>query len=109
MNHPDERFTVVAARGEDDIWVEMRRQPTLSADAAAVIAELRHDDTVPVDVEPPEPAAVEAASPPPVAPIVEVEEMHAQIEEPREVDHPELASRWWSSLCSRRSRSRKPA
>ena len=53
-------------------------------------SELRHDDTVPVDVEPPEPAAVEAASPLPVAPIVEVEEMHAQIEEPREV-HPELA------------------
>jgi twitching motility protein PilT len=25
--HPGERFTIVAARGGDDIWVEMRRQP----------------------------------------------------------------------------------
>ena len=25
--HPEERFTIVAARGGDDIWVEMRRQP----------------------------------------------------------------------------------
>lgn len=87
-NHPDERFTVVAARGGDDIWVEMRRQPTLSADAAAVIAELRHDDTVPADVEAPEPAAVEVVSPPPVAQIAEVEEIPTQIEAPPEV-HPE--------------------
>ena len=26
-NHPEERFTIVAARGGDDIWVEMRRHP----------------------------------------------------------------------------------
>lgn len=89
-NHPDERFTVVAARGGDDIWVEMRRRPTLSADAAAVIAELRHDDAVPVDIEAPEPVAVEASSQPPAEQIAEaeVEEIPAEIEEPRE-DQPE--------------------
>jgi twitching motility protein PilT len=45
-NHPEERFTIVAARGGDDIWVEMRRQPTLSAEAAAAIAELRDEPPV---------------------------------------------------------------
>ena len=34
-NHPEEHFTVVAARGGDDIWIEMRRRPVLSADASA--------------------------------------------------------------------------
>ena len=29
-NHPEEHFTIVAARGGDDIWVEMRRRPVLS-------------------------------------------------------------------------------
>ena len=45
-NHPEERFTVVAARGGDDIWVEMRRQPNLSAEATAAIAELRDEPPV---------------------------------------------------------------
>ena len=30
-NHPEERFTIVAARGGDDIWVEMRRHPRVPA------------------------------------------------------------------------------
>jgi hypothetical protein len=87
-NHPDERFTVVAARGGDDIWVEMRRQPTLSADAAAVIADLRHDDAVSVD-EMPEPAAVEVSSP--VQHVPEVPETPAPpvVVHPRE-DFPDL-------------------
>jgi twitching motility protein PilT len=56
-NHPEEQFTIVAARGGDDIWIEMRRRPMLSADAAAVIANLREE-------EPPaaEEAAAEAAA-----------------------------------------------
>jgi len=84
-NHPDERFTVVAARGGDDIWVEMRRQPILSADAAAVIAELRHDDTAHVaDVDVPEPAPVEVIAPSAaieeITPVAEVEDVSAPLE-----------------------------
>ena len=37
-NHADERFTIVAARGGDDIWVEMRRHPKAVALKAAVPA-----------------------------------------------------------------------
>ena len=37
-NHPEERFTVVAARGGDDIWVEMRRQPKAVAPVVAAPA-----------------------------------------------------------------------
>jgi twitching motility protein PilT len=33
--HPEERFTIVAARGGDDIWIEMRRHPKPPAAAAA--------------------------------------------------------------------------
>jgi twitching motility protein PilT len=44
-NHPEEQFTIVAARGGDDIWIEMRRRPILSADAAAVIANLREEES----------------------------------------------------------------
>jgi hypothetical protein len=44
-NHPEEQFTIVAARGGDDIWIEMRRRPVLSADAAAVIANLRDEQS----------------------------------------------------------------
>ncbi len=36
----------MAARGGDDIWVEMRRQPNLSAEATAAIAELRDEPPV---------------------------------------------------------------
>jgi twitching motility protein PilT len=61
-NHPEEHFTIVAARGGEDIWIEMRRRPVLSADAAAVIANLRDEETVSVDEPPAEaPAITEAA------------------------------------------------
>jgi len=77
-NHPDEHFTIVAARGGDDIWLEMRRRPVLSADAAAVIANLQ--DEIAVD-EPPAaeleaPAAADdVAGPPLPAPaLIEVTE-----------------------------------
>jgi twitching motility protein PilT len=61
-NHPEEHFTIVAARGGEDIWLEMRRRPVLSADAAAVIANLRDEETVAVDEPPAEtPAITEAA------------------------------------------------
>jgi twitching motility protein PilT len=36
--HPEERFTIVAARGGDDIWIEMRRHPKPPAVAAAAPA-----------------------------------------------------------------------
>ena len=48
-NHPEEQFTIVAARGGDDIWIEMRRRPILSADAAAVIANLRDEQSAPAE------------------------------------------------------------
>jgi hypothetical protein len=53
-NHPEEQFTIVAARGGDDIWIEMRRRPVLSADAAAVIASLRDEEPPAVDDPPAE-------------------------------------------------------
>jgi twitching motility protein PilT len=62
-NHPEEQFTIVAARGGDDIWIEMRRRPVLSADASAVIANLRED--VPVAVEDPPAEAAELIEAPP--------------------------------------------
>jgi twitching motility protein PilT len=37
-NHAEERFTIVAARGGDDIWVEMRRKPKVEAAPVAVAA-----------------------------------------------------------------------
>ena len=58
-NHPEEHFTIVAARGGDDIWLEMRRRPVLSADAAAVIANLQDEVMVAVD----EPPAAELEAP----------------------------------------------
>ena len=38
VNHPQERFTIVAARGGDDIWVEMRRHPKVVAQAVTAPA-----------------------------------------------------------------------
>jgi twitching motility protein PilT len=62
-NHPEEHFTIVAARGGDDIWLEMRRRPVLSADATAVIANLHDEATVAVDEPPAEaPEITEAAA-----------------------------------------------
>ena len=54
-NHPEEQFTIVAARGGDDIWIEMRRRPVLSADASAVIASLREEVPMAVEDPPAEP------------------------------------------------------
>jgi twitching motility protein PilT len=36
--HPEERFTIVAARGGDDIWVEMRRHPRTRTVGVAPVA-----------------------------------------------------------------------
>ena len=79
-NHPEEHFTIVAARGGDDIWLEMRRRPVLSADAAAVIANLQDDAMVAVE-EPPAaaldaPAAADyvAEAPAPAPALIEVTE-----------------------------------
>ena len=44
LNHPQERFTIVAARGGDDIWVEMRRHPKV---VAPVVAAPAPEQTIP--------------------------------------------------------------
>ena len=64
--HPQERFTIVAARGGDDIWVEMRRHPkTPAVEATRPAPEPAPAAAEPVRVEQPleEPVAV-AATPP---------------------------------------------
>jgi twitching motility protein PilT len=66
-NHPEEQFTIVAARGGEDIWIEMRRRPILSADAAAVIANLREEASTAAEEAPAEAAKITQA----------VEEVHA--------------------------------
>src|SRR5688572_20124499 len=86
-NHAEERFTIVAARGGDDIWVEMRRQPTLSAAAAAAIAELRD--------EPPVSPAEEsvAQDEEPIVMVEGADDDRAVIEEPaEEVEGPALSA-----------------
>src|SRR4051812_38131804 len=40
--HPAERFTIVAARGGDDIWIEMRRHSRLAARVTAAPAAGQH-------------------------------------------------------------------
>jgi len=40
--HPGERFTIVAARGGDDIWIEMRRHSRLAAGVTAAPADAQH-------------------------------------------------------------------
>ena len=59
-----QRFTVVAARGGDDIWIEVRRyrQPAAAEPPAATV-----QAAAPPDVEPPG-AVSPAEVPPPVAP-----------------------------------------
>jgi twitching motility protein PilT len=52
---PGEHFTVVAARGGDDLWAEIRRHRVLN------------DDYVPEELFAPAPAAAPAAAPPPIA------------------------------------------
>ena len=56
-NHAQERFTIVAARGGDDIWVEMRRHP--KADIVAASFAALEPTPVPVEEPPPVMAAVE--------------------------------------------------
>jgi twitching motility protein PilT len=66
----DERFTVVAARGGDDIWIEIRRHRALTAAAAAPVPEPAATQVPASEPEPepePEPAVEPAPVPEPVA------------------------------------------
>ena len=44
-----DRFSVVAARGGDDIWLELRRLPAIAAEAAAEGAQAGPEGTIPAD------------------------------------------------------------
>jgi twitching motility protein PilT len=73
-NHPDERFSIVAARGGEDIWVEMRRHP--KAVVQSVAAPAPAPPQVAASAEPPahvteRPMAAVAAAPAPAPPPVE--------------------------------------
>ena len=64
-NHPEERFTIVAARGGDDIWVEMRRHPRVPAAETMAPAPEQAIATVPsepVEQRAAEPAPLEATA-----------------------------------------------
>ena len=64
-NHPEERFTIVAARGGDDIWVEMRRHPRVPAAETMAPAPEQAISTVPsepVEQRAAEPAPLEATA-----------------------------------------------
>ncbi len=66
-NHPDERFKIVAARGGDDIWVEMRRHSkTVAAEVTAAVAAPASEPVI--AAAPSEPIAQPAAEPAPIAP-----------------------------------------
>ena len=52
VNHPDERFTIVAARGGDDIWVEMRRHPKVMRRCEAAPSSDARADRLRAGVEP---------------------------------------------------------
>jgi twitching motility protein PilT len=70
-----DRFTVVAARGGEDVWVELRRRPIELEQAAAAVA--APEPTVASEVQTPPPAeephhaATAVAEPPSVSPTVE--------------------------------------
>ena len=58
---PDERFTVVAARGGDDVWIELRRKRGAPAGAVASVSRSSRkttDAATPVEPATPEPAVV---------------------------------------------------
>ncbi len=61
---PDERFTVVAARGGDDIWIEIRRHRRSAAAAVAAVQPRMPVVAPPASSPPPLPAV---APPPPAA------------------------------------------
>ena len=64
--HPEERFTIVAARGGDDIWVEMRRHPkTPAADVARPAPEQAIATAESGSIEQPAEEPVSVAVPPP--------------------------------------------
>ena len=67
---PDERFTVVAARGGNDIWIEIRRQRRVTPPVEESPAEAGSDQPEPVRVQP---EAVVAKPEPPVTPLAVVE------------------------------------
>ena len=72
----DDRFTVVAARGGDDIWIEIRRRrgtPAVAVAAPVVLAPVvaAPVEATPVEVEPVEAAPVEAAPVEVAPPVVE--------------------------------------
>ena len=93
VNHPDERFTIVAARGGDDIWVEMRRQPKVMAvEAAAEPAAIAvASATELADAETPASAGAVATSPADIQPepvpvAVAAETAHEELPQPSQVE-----------------------
>ena len=90
-NNPGERFTIVAARGGDDIWLEVRRHPAVveepaavPVEAAAAAAVVEDPVSAPAPVVEEQPAAAE--EPAPVEASAPIQEP-APIEEPAPVVH----------------------
>ncbi len=76
-----DRFTVVAARGGDDIWIELRRHRRVASARAVVVPTPAPEPVAPVVVETPAPAATRSAEPEP-APAAVPAPAAARIEEP---------------------------
>src|SRR5688572_6659405 len=73
--HPQERFTIVAARGGDDIWVEMRRHPkTPAVEATRPAPEPAPAAAAPAPVEQPLEEPLAAAATPPAETSIVAEE-----------------------------------
>src|SRR5688572_16470396 len=77
-NNTAERFTIVAARGGDDIWLEVRRHPAAVEEQVAVSEGAAGAAAVPGVEEQPAPAdhAVEEAAAEPTPPVAEEETVY---------------------------------